>query len=76
MSYYQNISIEALESIDECMAAIDKIEFKADSYSNPAAFRKGSSCELKKGAVNKIAAINRKYNKLYAEYEAEMGDMI
>jgi hypothetical protein len=73
---HTNISIAGLKTLDACQEAIAKIERTASNYTSPRDFVRCAPCELSKGAVNKIAAINRKYDKLWAVYEIEMEGMI
>jgi hypothetical protein len=73
---HQYISIASLDSLEACQEAIAKIERTASNYTSERDFARCATCELKQGAVNKIAAINRKYDKLWAVYETEMGSKI
>jgi hypothetical protein len=73
---HTNISIAGLKTMDACQEAIAKIERTASNYTSPHDFVRCATCELNKGAVNKIAAINRKYDILWDIYENEMGDTI
>ena len=57
--------------MDEILANIDQLERSPKSYTSPKAYMKGASCELKKGVAAKIASLNKKYNKLYAQWELD-----
>jgi putative DNA-invertase from lambdoid prophage Rac len=69
MISYSNINIQSLDTVDQCYAAIEKIEHTANSYTSPSAFRRGAHCELNKGASNKIKAINKRADKLFDAWE-------
>jgi hypothetical protein len=56
MSYWKDISIASLDTLEACEGAMDKIECDKNSYTNPSAFWSGAPSMMLTGAENKISA--------------------
>lgn len=68
---HENIRIADLSTLDSCIAAINDIESDSRNYTCSATqWHAGYDIEeyFKSAAKNKIAAINRKYDKLWDKW--------